>query len=116
MPNGNQFGVIHHISRAGAQKASIITPLYQVSMNALNIFVRRIAQIEEITGVRVVSCAAGLVTFPLFTEGPEAMRFIDLSKDEMLESQALAREMLAVTTYLNYSSKTVLESADVDDK
>lgn len=115
MLNANQPGVILHVSSTGAQKASIITPLYQASKSAISSFVRCMAQLHEMGGIRVVGVAPGIIRSPLFTDHPEVMRYIDPSKDCMLEPSAVGRGMLAVATDLKYPPGTILEVADVND-
>lgn len=67
---------------------------------------------KEIAGIRVVAVAPGITKSPLFTDHPQAMRFIDESKDYMLDTAEVARGMLAVATELKYPPGTVLEVAD----
>jgi len=111
----NQPGVILHVSSIGAQKASIITPLYQAGKSALNTFVRGMADLHKMAGIRIVAVAPGIIKSPLFTDHPEVMRYIDETKDCMLEPAAVARGMLAVATDLRYPAGTILEVADIDD-
>lgn len=111
----NQPGIILHVSSTGAQKASIITPLYQAGKSAISTFVRCLADLHKMGGIRVVGVAPGIIKSPLFTDHPEVMRYIDSSKDCMLEPSAVARAMLAVATDLDYPAGTILEVADLDD-
>ena len=52
-------GVILHISSIVAQKPSIILPLYAVSKAGLSHFVRAMAPLQSLTGIRVVDVAPG---------------------------------------------------------
>lgn len=115
MLNANQPGIILHVSSTGAQKASIITPLYQASKAAISTFVRCMAQLHGMGGIRVVGVAPGVIRSPLYTDHPEVMRYIDPSKDCMLEPEDVARAMVAVATDLKYPAGTILEVADVND-
>lgn len=113
--NANQPGIILHVSSTGAQKASIITPLYQASKAAISTFVRCMAQLHDMGGIRVIGVAPGVVRSPLFTDHPEVMRYIDPSKDCMLEPEDVGRAMMAVATDLKYPAGTILEVADIND-
>lgn len=115
MLGANKPGIILHVSSTGAQKASIITPLYQAGKSAISTFVRCMAQLHEFGGIRVVGIAPGIIKSPLFTDHPEVMRYIDPSKDCMLEPSAVARAMMAVATDTKYPSGTILECADLGD-
>lgn len=115
MLNAGQPGIILHVSSTGAQKASIITPLYQASKAALSSFVRCMAQLHGMGGIRVVGVAPGIIKSPLYTDHPEVMRYIDPSKDIMLEPEAVGRAMLAAATDLRYPPGTILEVADIND-
>jgi 3-hydroxybutyrate dehydrogenase len=115
MLNANQPGIILHVSSTGAQKASIITPLYQASKSAISSFVRCMAKLHDMGDIRVVGVAPGIIRSPLFTDHPEVMRYIDPVKDCMLDTSAVGRCMLAVATDLKYLPGTILEVADIDD-
>ncbi|OAA60222.1 NAD(P)-binding domain protein [Niveomyces insectorum RCEF 264] len=111
----NQPGIVVHVSSTGAQKASIITPLYQSGKSAISAFVRCMGQLHGFCGIRVVGVAPGIIKSPLFTDHPEIMRYIDSTKDNMLEPEAVARAMFAVATDPKYPPGTILECADLDD-
>ncbi|KIH92137.1 hypothetical protein SPBR_03067 [Sporothrix brasiliensis 5110] len=110
-----QPGIVLHVSSTGAQKASIITPLYQLAKNGISSFVRCMAELHGYSGIRVVGVAPGVVKSPLFTDHPDVLRYLDPVKDHPLEPDAVARGMLAVATDLRYPPGTVLEIADKDD-
>ena len=46
---------------------------------------------------------------PLFTEHPEAAKFLDMDKDHLLESQHVANAMFALLTDFAYEAGTILE-------
>lgn len=115
MLNANKPGIILNVSSTGAQKASIITPLYQAGKAAISAFTRCMAQLYPMGGIRVVCVAPGLTGSPLLTDHKEVLRYIAPGKDMMLEPEAIARGMFAVATDLKYPPGTVLEVADVDD-
>ena len=52
-------GVILHLSSIAAQKPSVVLPLYSVSKLAISQFVRCMAPLEDMCGIRVVAVAPG---------------------------------------------------------
>lgn len=52
-------GVIVHLSSITAQIPSVVNPLYSVSKQALSQFVRCMAPLEDLAGIRVVAVAPG---------------------------------------------------------
>ncbi|KAK5052605.1 hypothetical protein LTR84_002470 [Exophiala bonariae] len=108
-------GIICCVSSIGAQKPSVITPLYHVSKSGVSNFIRCMASLDEMAGIRVVGVAPGIIKTPLYFDHPEAERFIDKEKDFMLEPEHVARAMLAVCFDSKYPAGTVLEVTDVDN-
>ena len=102
-------GVILHLSSTGAQKASIVTPLYQPSKHAISCFVRAMIPLEKLCGIRVVAVAPGPTGTPMLHESPGALKFVDLEKDILTPPEVVAEGMLAVSTELQYATGTVLE-------
>lgn len=52
-------GVIVHLSSITAQIPSVVNPLYSVSKQAISQFVRCMAPLDEMAGIRVVAVAPG---------------------------------------------------------
>lgn len=50
---------------------------------------------------------------PLFTDHPEAAKFLDMDKDYLLPPQEIARAMFALLTDAKYKAGTILEVCDV---
>lgn len=115
MLSSNSLGIICCVSSIGAQKASIVTPLYQASKHGISSFVRCMADLHKLAGIRVVGVAPGIIRTPLYSDHPEAGRFIDQEKDFMLEPEEVARGMLAVCLDPKYPPGTILEVADTDN-
>jgi len=59
MRQANKPGVILHLSSISAQMPSITVPLYAVSKAGISQFVRSMATLEELAGIRVVAVAPG---------------------------------------------------------
>jgi 3-hydroxybutyrate dehydrogenase len=56
---------------------------------------------------------ASTVKTPLFTEHPEASKFLDNQKDFLLPPEEVAQAMFALLTDQKYKTGTVLEVCDV---
>lgn len=62
-------GLIVHLSSITAQIPSVVNPLYSVSKQAISQFVRCMAPLDNLAGIRVVAVAPGYVdTLPVFEE------------------------------------------------
>jgi 3-hydroxybutyrate dehydrogenase len=59
MQRAGKKGVVCHISSISAQRPSLTVPLYSVSKQGVSQFVRSMAPLEELAGVRVVGVAPG---------------------------------------------------------
>ncbi|KAL2815738.1 NAD(P)-binding protein [Aspergillus granulosus] len=106
-------GVILHLSSITAQKPSVTNPLYSVSKQAISQFVRCMAPLERLSGIRVVAVAPGVVDTPLFRDSASAREHIDLENDFILPPEEIVKAMMALVVESKYSSGTVLEVADI---
>lgn len=130
-------GVILHESSIVALKASAVLPLYAVSKAALSHFVRCMAPLGEMSGIKVVAVAPGsvitagygivlaggktlftdqchsIVDTPLFRDHPEALDQIDIDNDFLLPPKEVVRAMLALITDAKWRAGTVLEVNDI---
>lgn len=110
-------GCIVHLSSIAGQRSSMVTPLYTASKHAINSFVRGMAPLEELLGIRVLAVAPGTVGTPLFLERPEAAKYLDMSKDFLLPPSEVSDAMIAlIENPLEYPGGTVLEVCDVDGR
>ena len=110
------LGLIVHISSIGAQYNSIITPLYQASKHGVSSFIRGMAPLEAMVGIRVVGVAPGTIGTPLFFDSEVARTFIDPDKDFLLPPEEVARGMIALCEDPEkYPAGTVLEVADLGE-
>ncbi|KIW99554.1 uncharacterized protein Z518_11293 [Rhinocladiella mackenziei CBS 650.93] len=106
-------GMILHISSITAQKPSAVLPLYSVSKAAISQFVRCMAPLESLCGIRVVAVAPGVVDTPLFRDSPGALAHIDMEKDFVLPRSEIVRAMVALIRDATYPSGTILEVGDI---
>jgi len=54
-----------------------------------------------------------VVGSPLYTDHPETMKFLDLSKDFLLPPEEIAKAMFALLTEAKYKAGTILEVCDI---
>jgi 3-hydroxybutyrate dehydrogenase len=114
MLQANQPGVIILLSSTGAQKANILTPLYQASKAGISTFTRCMAKLTELAGIRVVAVAPGPTMSPLMYDHPEALRFVDPEKDRLASPDEIARGMMGVCFDNKFPPGTVLEVTHPD--
>lgn len=113
MLGANSLGIVCCVSSIGAQKAGIVTPLYQTSKHGISGFIRCMAELYTLAGIRVVGVAPGIIKTPLYTDHPEARKF--LNKDDFaLDPEEVAKGMVAVCLDPKYPPGTILEVADPD--
>lgn len=108
----NAPGVICFISSTSAQKASIVTPLYQPSKHAISCFTRAMAPLQDLCGVRSCAVAPGVTASPMLLDSPESYKFLDPEKDRerLATPLAVAEGLMAVAMDRDqYPSGTVLE-------
>ncbi|KAF5978769.1 15-hydroxyprostaglandin dehydrogenase [Fusarium coicis] len=106
-------GTILHLSSITAQKPSVVLPLYAVSKAAISQFVRCMAPLDEMCGIRVVSVAPGLVDTPLLRNNTGSQNHVDPSKDFLLPPDEVVKAMVALLTETNYVGGTILEVGDI---
>ncbi|KAF7563926.1 hypothetical protein G7046_g207 [Stylonectria norvegica] len=114
LTQAKQGGHIIHVSSIAGQRSSVVTPLYTAAKHGLNSFIRGMATLHELVNIKVCGVAPGTVGTPLFTEHPEASKYLDMAKDYLLPPQAVSNAMFALLTEEKYRSGTVLEVCDVE--
>ncbi|KAF4338314.1 15-hydroxyprostaglandin dehydrogenase [Fusarium beomiforme] len=113
MRKAKKPGAILHLSSITAQKPSVVLPLYSVSKAAVSQFVRCMAPLDQICGIRVVGIAPGLVDTPLFRAHSGAQDHVDLSTDFLLPTDEVVKAMTALLTETRYVGGTILEVGDI---
>ncbi|KAJ5131989.1 hypothetical protein N7448_006147 [Penicillium atrosanguineum] len=106
-------GVIVHISSITAQIPSVVNPLYSVSKQAISQFVRCMAPLDMLAGIRVVAVAPGVVDTPLFRDSAKARQHIDMDTDFTLPPEEVVKAMMSLVTNPKYPPGTVLEIGDI---
>lgn len=89
---------IVHVASVAAEGAQLATPLYHTSKYAIVGFVRCLAELEEVSGIRVAAVAPGLVRTPLWPENPHKLRMVEEEKDEWVTPEQVAQTMLSIVT------------------
>jgi 3-hydroxybutyrate dehydrogenase len=59
MTQAGKRGSIIHVSSIAGQRSSIVTPLYTAAKHGINSFVRGMAPLEELAGIRIAAVAPG---------------------------------------------------------
>jgi 3-hydroxybutyrate dehydrogenase len=95
---------IVHITSIAAEGAQLATPLYHTSKHALVGFVRCLAELEAVSGIRVAAVAPGLVRTPLWLENPHKLRMVEEEKDEWVTPEQVALAMLALVEHDSIST------------
>ncbi|KAJ5646575.1 hypothetical protein N7490_002947 [Penicillium lividum] len=106
-------GVIVHISSITAQIPSVVNPLYSISKQAISQFVRCMAPLDDLAGIRVVAVAPGVVDTPLFRDSAKARAHIDLENDFTLPPEEIVKAMMSLVTDSRYPPGTILEIGDI---
>lgn len=114
MLQNNVDGVIVFVSSTGAQKSSIITPLYQAAKHGISNFTRCMAKLKELGNIKVVAVAPGPTFSPLMYDHPEALRFVDPEKDSLAQPEEIGRGMMAIAFDDKFPPGTVLEVTHPD--
>jgi NAD(P)-dependent dehydrogenase (short-subunit alcohol dehydrogenase family) len=66
----NKNGSIVHLSSIAGQQSTLVTPMYVATKFAISGFVRSLARLEKMFGIRVIAVAPGVVKTPLWVEHP----------------------------------------------
>lgn len=107
---GGRGGRIILVSSTGAQKPSILTPLYGAAKQGISNLARGMEKLYDLAHIRVVACAPGPTMSPLMYDHPEAFRFVDPEKDRLASVEEVAHAMMAVTfDDKRFAPGTVLE-------
>ncbi|KAF5643101.1 15-hydroxyprostaglandin dehydrogenase [Fusarium sp. NRRL 52700] len=113
MREAKKPGTILHLSSITAQKPSVVLPLYSVSKAAISQFVRCMAPLDQMCGIRVIGIAPGLVDTPLIRNNSGAQNHVDPAEDFLLPTEEVVKAMMALLTEVKYAGGTVLEVGDI---
>ena len=106
--SGNPKRIIH-IASVASQVPVFRAPLYGASKFAISGFVRSLAPLETLFGIRVNAVAPGLVRTPIWTEHPEKLKNLDLSQDAWVTPQEVAEAMLDCVENKSRVGGTIVE-------
>jgi 3-hydroxybutyrate dehydrogenase len=94
----NPKSIIHIASIAG-ESASLPFPLYHAAKHAIKAFVKSLADLEKISGIRVAAVLPGIVKTPLWLDNPDKLKIVRQegeSSDPWVTPQETAEAMLAL--------------------
>lgn len=105
------------VSSVAAQRASLVTPLYQASKHGINSFLRSMAPLHDLIGIKTGGVQPGTIRTPLYTDHEKALDLLDLDKDVLVAPERVADALYALledalredTAAAQYASGTVLE-------
>lgn len=99
------------VSSTAAQRTSFVTPLYAASKHGINSFVRSMAPLHDLVGIKTAAVQPGTVRTPLYTDNPASFKLLDPTKDVLVAPERVADALFALLTDADgtYASGTVLE-------
>ncbi len=90
---------IIHISSIAGEAAGLTFPMYYAAKHAVFGFVKSLADLQELHGIRVAAVLPGIVKTPLWMDHPEKLKGVKEEgeeKDEWVTSEETAEAMLAL--------------------
>ena len=105
---------IIHIASIAAEVADLGCPLYYAAKHGVKAFVKALADLEELHGIRVAAVLPGVVKTPLWTEHPEKLKMIRQQggdADEWVTPEETAEVMLRLVKD-NSTSSTISGGGD----
>lgn len=85
---------IVHISSVAGQMPNLNAPMYGASKFAITGFVRCLAGLDALHGIKVNAVAPGLVQTPLWMEHPEKLQFVNQGQDGWVTAEEVGQAML----------------------
>lgn len=86
---------IVHISSIAGQNPGFPVPIYVATKHAINGFVRSMANLDKLFGIRVTAVAPGVIKTPLWTDHPEKLKMVN-DADAWVTPEEVAEVMLAL--------------------
>ena len=96
-PSGpdNPKSIIHIASIAG-EIAALTFPLYIAAKHAVKAFVKSLADLQDLHGIRVAAVLPGIVKTPLWLDHPEKLKVVREGTDVWVTPEETAEAMLAL--------------------
>ena len=96
-PSGpdNPKSIIHIASIAG-EMANLTVPLYIAAKHAVKGFVKSLADLQDLHGIRVAAVLPGIVKTPLWLDNPEKLKVVREGTDVWVTPEETAEAMLAL--------------------
>lgn len=99
---------IIHIASIAAEVADLGCPLYYAAKHGVKGFVKALASLEELFGIRVAAVLPGVVKTPLWTDHPEKLKMVrqdGSDRDEWVTPEETAEVMLRLVKDNETTSK-----------
>ncbi|RDW94818.1 NAD(P)-binding Rossmann-fold containing protein-14 [Coleophoma crateriformis] len=94
----NKKGVILCVASLAGFQGTFSAPLYCATKHAVIGFVRSLAELERLEGIKVVGIAPGLVRTPLWTDYPEKMEQFGYTMASSITAEDVAKAMADAIT------------------
>ncbi|KAL3423384.1 nad-dependent 15-hydroxyprostaglandin dehydrogenase [Phlyctema vagabunda] len=95
--NGKK-GVILCVSSLAGFQGTLSVPLYCASKHAVVGFVRSMAELDRLEGIKAVAIAPGVVRTPLWTDHPDKMKQFGYSMENTIPPEDIAKTMIEAVT------------------
>jgi len=106
----NKKGVILIMTSLAGFQGTYSAPMYCASKHAIVGFVRSMAQLDALEGIKVCAVAPGLVQTPLWTDYPDKMKQFGYTEDNSTTPDVVANVMMELVTDGKWAGGTILES------
>ncbi|OJZ90205.1 hypothetical protein ASPFODRAFT_28726 [Aspergillus luchuensis CBS 106.47] len=102
-------GVVCLVSSIAGINASIRSPLYCASKHAIWGFVKSMAMLDQLEGVKVTSICPGVVPTPLWDSVPGVRKHLSYDRVKHVPAEEVAEYMLELIQQGKYSGGSVVE-------
>ncbi|KAH6680388.1 hypothetical protein B0J14DRAFT_578524 [Halenospora varia] len=107
----NKKGVFLITASLAGFSGTFSAPLYCATKHAVVGFVRSMAELDRLEGIKVCAVAPALVRTPLWTDYPEKMKQFGYTLENTIGPEDVARHMVDLVTNGKYPGGTCLETS-----
>jgi len=107
----NKKGVILVVASLAGYQGTFSAPLYCASKHAVIGFVRSMAELDRLEGIKVVAVAPGVVRTPLWTDRPEKVEQFGVSDANSISPEDVAKVMIEVISSGKYEGGASVETS-----
>jgi len=105
----NKKGVILVVASLAGYQGTFSVPLYVTTKHAVVGFVRSMAALEDMEGIKVTAVAPGLVRTPLWTDHPDKMKQFGYGQTNSNSPEDVADAMMDLITNGKYPGGSCME-------